>query len=1077
MLDNTACTATILTEASSTVTAASLLHRGVHYRRNQFDTLLGLCGDIIQQASSLCQGEPDTVNEVNTTVRSIQRACEGVKEVVSVASEKGSLWCHANASWLNGRLEECKNELDNLFSTIFDIMQKERARRIVRSKEADLRDLSRIQALAAPQTSDRLMREVQDYEGSNKTSEHILDVLRKHVEDHRVQDDSCPEDIFLHKVAETLCPPSGVMDSIQRVKLVDVTFAEEDIIGHGASGQVYKGKWNGTVVAIKRMYPVDARAISGDNKLGFYHEIRTWASLRHPHLLNFDGACLEAEVPFVVMKYCPLGTIRKYLGENPDSDRARFSYEIAVGLAFLHSQDIVHADIKGANVLVSREDDAVHALLTDFGLALKLRQFRSLYTQKLDKQRGTLVYMAPEVLRGASPSKASDIYSLGLTIWEIFSEDIPYAKFLSEEILISRVGSGEHRESRPSNMPTYIWNTVEKCWMVSPEARPSAQDVQDALDPSQYSAPSQGSFDYVNVFGLASDSPAFSNSTQRSGLLPTDESRTGAPQPTQQEAAANESRRGRSRLLNVPPSGDETPASNGIASSLSLKSNTTTSRVPNDTLAPTSDIRVASRLALRASRSREPSTETRPAKASRASEAGLAAPQIQRAVTDQPRSQEAAANGGASHQHALSLPSSRDSGLVRRSRSQQPMSSDESAKGQENSVQVANDVHFNHGDPPDSGPRTRFVPDLRIPPFMSDGYTQSEPPNGSPALIDQVVREQRPVNNGPAPNLPMRPISPSDVMSPFEPFSPVSWPVQAPETNNSIAANNASRASDETSKMPKPKLSWNLDKFLEVTQYQQTFGSIELDRLLEIHKEPSPDSQHFMWPQSPNTLSMSQSVRLALYQHVIYCDDSTPMADAHRFDIVQTFIMRTADVTSRALGTWRDVQVRFINSDKAVSGRGQQLQTQIASVRPSGANNLGSSLREKVLTPLVYDILQGSGRLERPLLVSVVIDHAPQPEPRTTFRDTVRECKEHLRTAGYPVTSVLFVVAVVSDAPLTKEFVNELRQDLDVGDVVHCPTDRLEDIFAKRGTGSHEGKAEVWLLNALARPIEKLEEA
>lgn len=62
-----------------------------------------------------------------------------------------------------------------------------------------------------------------------------------------------------------------------------------------------------------------------------------------------------------------------------------------------------------------------HALLTDFGLALRLIEIRSksTYSQNIDRQRGSLLWMAPEVLKGASPDMRADIYSLGMTIWEV----------------------------------------------------------------------------------------------------------------------------------------------------------------------------------------------------------------------------------------------------------------------------------------------------------------------------------------------------------------------------------------------------------------------------------------------------------------------------------------------------------------------------------------------------------------------------------------------------------------------------------------------------------------------------------
>ncbi|KAJ3531868.1 hypothetical protein NM688_g7511 [Phlebia brevispora] len=105
-------------------------------------------------------------------------------------------------------------------------------------------------------------------------------------------------------------------------------------------------------VAIKWMHVEDGRMLSREQRQEFYHDLRTWSELRHPNVLPFYGACLEAEIPYLLMKYCLFGTVDRYLEKYPDADRMKLAHNITSGLTYLHSQNIIHADIKGVSGLI-----------------------------------------------------------------------------------------------------------------------------------------------------------------------------------------------------------------------------------------------------------------------------------------------------------------------------------------------------------------------------------------------------------------------------------------------------------------------------------------------------------------------------------------------------------------------------------------------------------------------------------------------------------------------------------------------------------------------------------------------------
>ncbi|KJA26557.1 hypothetical protein HYPSUDRAFT_278504 [Hypholoma sublateritium FD-334 SS-4] len=133
------------------------------------------------------------------------------------------------------------------------------------------------------------------------------------------------------------------------------------------------------------------------------------------------------------------------------------------------------------NVLISGEH---RALLTDFGLSIVMNEIRNLSTysnEMQSKPRGTMAWMAPEVHRGSRPDKASDIYSLGMTIWEIYSDQTPFSGTRLE--VLSRVVTSGTRPDRPGRLnDDKVWAVVRRCWSNNAKSRPTADQVVNLLN-------------------------------------------------------------------------------------------------------------------------------------------------------------------------------------------------------------------------------------------------------------------------------------------------------------------------------------------------------------------------------------------------------------------------------------------------------------------------------------------------------------------------------------------------------------------------------------------------------------------
>ena len=194
-------------------------------------------------------------------------------------------------------------------------------------------------------------------------------------------------------------------------------------VGRGSFGEVWlvRDEQLDLDLALKVYIALDERGIEE-----FKGEYKTTYSLNHPNLLHATYFDVYEKRPYLVMPYCPSSAVD--LIENLDETTAwRFVRDVSGGLAYLHEKDIVHRDIKPDNVLIG-EDGTF--LITDFGVSLKMRStLRRNSTRQMQQgeMAGTIGYMGPELF-GKKPEavKATDIWALGATLYELLSGELPF---------------------------------------------------------------------------------------------------------------------------------------------------------------------------------------------------------------------------------------------------------------------------------------------------------------------------------------------------------------------------------------------------------------------------------------------------------------------------------------------------------------------------------------------------------------------------------------------------------------------------------------------------------------------------
>ncbi|XAR58705.1 Non-specific serine/threonine protein kinase [Bertholletia excelsa] len=272
---------------------------------------------------------------------------------------------------------------------------------------------------------------------------------------------------------------------LQIIKNADLEELRE--LGSGTFGTVYHGKWRGTDVAIKRIKNscFSGRSSEQDRLTkDFWREAQILSNLHHPNVVAFYGVVPDGKggTLATVAEFMANGSLRNVLLKKDRSlDRRRkliIAMDAAFGMEYLHSKNIVHFDLKCDNLLVNlRDPQKPICKVGDFGLSRIKRN-----TLVSGGVRGTLPWMAPELLTGNSTrvSEKVDVFSFGITLWEILTGDEPYANMHCGAI-IGGILKDTLRPSIPEHCDPEWRKLMEQCWATDPEARPSFTEVANRL--------------------------------------------------------------------------------------------------------------------------------------------------------------------------------------------------------------------------------------------------------------------------------------------------------------------------------------------------------------------------------------------------------------------------------------------------------------------------------------------------------------------------------------------------------------------------------------------------------------------
>ncbi|HHT97054.1 MAG TPA: Stk1 family PASTA domain-containing Ser/Thr kinase [Clostridiales bacterium] len=259
----------------------------------------------------------------------------------------------------------------------------------------------------------------------------------------------------------------GDYDMLKPGTLISGRYEIVEMVGSGGMADVYKAKCQrlNRYVAIKVLKPEYSSDINFVNK--FKGEAQSVAGLSHPNVVNMFDVAEDNGLHYIVMELVEGITLKSFIerkGKLDIREAIGITIQIAQGMDAAHSNHIIHRDIKPQNIIISREGKV---MITDFGIA-KATSSNTITSNTM----GSVHYLSPEQARGGYSDEKSDIYSLGITLYEMLSGKVPFTADNNVSVALLHI-QGEAlslREIDPS-IPVSIDRIVRKCMQKKPERR------------------------------------------------------------------------------------------------------------------------------------------------------------------------------------------------------------------------------------------------------------------------------------------------------------------------------------------------------------------------------------------------------------------------------------------------------------------------------------------------------------------------------------------------------------------------------------------------------------------------------
>jgi beta-lactam-binding protein with PASTA domain/tRNA A-37 threonylcarbamoyl transferase component Bud32 len=222
-------------------------------------------------------------------------------------------------------------------------------------------------------------------------------------------------------------------------KIFNGRYRLDQMLGEGGMARVYRGidtllRRRVAVKVLREQYAADQEFVHR-----FYQEAESAAKLSHPNIVNTYDVGHEGEIYYIVMELVDGSSLAEILstdGRLPEPVAVDYTVQMCTGLAYAHRQGLLHRDVKPANILIGK-DDVVK--LSDFGIARAVSQ-QTMTLTKPGLVMGSIYYISPEQAQGHELTEASDLYSVGVVLYQMLTGSLPYTGESPVTVALKHIG-------------------------------------------------------------------------------------------------------------------------------------------------------------------------------------------------------------------------------------------------------------------------------------------------------------------------------------------------------------------------------------------------------------------------------------------------------------------------------------------------------------------------------------------------------------------------------------------------------------------------------------------------------------
>lgn len=259
----------------------------------------------------------------------------------------------------------------------------------------------------------------------------------------------------------------------------ELTWIRGPLIGRGSLGRVFKaveledGHLTGRIIAVKEVLINSSDRRDAKFRESLENEVNIMKALKHPHIVEYLGHDYLDECLYLYLEHVPGGSITQALndfGPLAEGLMASYARQTLEGLEYLHTREpaVIHRDIKGSNILIG-DGDTVK--LADFGCSKRTDETLT------HTMRGSIPWMAPEVLAHARYGRAADLWSFGCVVIEMGTANVPWGRFEHQMAALVKIGLSQETPPLPEQVSSECKDFLNLCVQRDPAERLSATEM------------------------------------------------------------------------------------------------------------------------------------------------------------------------------------------------------------------------------------------------------------------------------------------------------------------------------------------------------------------------------------------------------------------------------------------------------------------------------------------------------------------------------------------------------------------------------------------------------------------------